>query len=301
MRSKKLNPNSLQKKELDALVFLLDDPDQEVNKMVIDKLISCGPGIVPDLENLTQKVPDIQIQQKLEFVIQTILHEEVTDRMKNWVHSDRDNLLEAALIIAKYNTPSIDENKLRADVEKLKRDIWLEMNYNLTPLEQVNVFNHVFYSINGFTANNQNLFDASNNFIDTLLETRKGNPVSLGLLYLILARELEMPVYGVNLSQHFILSYHSHALEENEKENEIRKSILFYINCLNKGIIFSRDDISLFLKRINIEPQPHHYVPCDNLTIITLLVNNLIQAYEMNGIADKVNDYLKLKDILRLQ
>ncbi len=160
--------------------------------------------------------------------------------------------------------------------------------------------NELFYSICGFAANSNNLFDAQNNFLIEVLETRKGNPVSLGLLYMVLARELGMPVYGVNLAQHFILSYHTQQLEGTENDFEIRKSILFYINCLNKGIIFSRDDITLFLKRINVDPQPHHYVPCDNLTVINLLVNNLVHSYEMAGQVEKVQTMLKFKELLRV-
>lgn len=291
----------MKKKELSALVYLLEDPDQEVNRMVVDKLISCGPGILPELETLFTDKLEPLIRQRLEFVIRFLQQEEVTERMKKWVNGDRKDLIEPSLLIAKFQFPTLDEQQVRQDIDKLKREIWLEMNYNLTPLEQVNVFNHVFYSINGFSANNQNLFEANNNFLNLLIDTRKGNPVSLGLLYLILAHELGMPVYGVNLSQHFILSYHTRILEKNEKEHEVRKSILFYINCLNKGIIFTRDDISLFLKRINIEPQPYHYIPCDNLTIVTLLINNLIQSYEMSAQADKVEHYMKLKEILRIQ
>lgn len=290
---------TMNKTELDALIVLLDDPDQEVHKIVMDKLVSCGPGIIPDLESVSEKPLDLETQRRLEQVINAILFEDISVRLKTWVGGPKDDLLEPAILIAKFQYANLDETQLRADIDKIKKDIWLEMNYNLTPLEQVNVFNHVFYSINGFAANSQNLFDAENNYINKVLETRKGNPVSLGLLYMVLAKELGMPVYGVNLSQHFILSYHTQKLDGSEKDAEIRKSILFYINCLNKGIIFTRDDITLFLKRINVEPQPNHYVPCDNLTIVTLLVNNLVHSYEMAGRADKVQTMLKLKELLK--
>jgi hypothetical protein len=287
----------MEKKELDALIVLLDDPDQDVHRLVMDKLISCGPGIIPDLTSV--EVLEPETQKRLEQVINTIQFDDIAVRLKTWVGGKRDDLVEPAILISKFQYPSLDEAKVKSEIERVRKDIWLEMNYNLTPLEQVNVFNHVFYSINGFAANSQNLFDAENNFINKVLETKKGNPVSLGLLYLILAKGLGMPIYGVNLAQHFILSYHNHAIDESHNDFEIRKSILFYINCLNKGIIFTRDDITLFLKRINVEPQPHHYIPCDNLTVITLLVNNLIHSFEMAGRADKVQTMLKFKEVLK--
>jgi hypothetical protein len=289
----------MNKNELDALITLLDDPDQEVHRMVMDKLISCGPGILPDLETVGETVLDPDAHQRLEQVVSAIVFDDTAGRLRQWMDGDRSNLLEPAMLIARFQTPTLDEVKVRAELDRIRKDIWLEMNYNLTPLEQVNVFNHVFYSINGFAANAQNLFDADNNFINKVLETRKGNPVSLGLLYMVLAKELGMPIYGVNLAQHFILSYHNRLLDGTENEMEVRKSLLFYINCLNKGIIFTREDITMFLKRINVDPQPHHYVPCDNLTLVTLLVNNLLHSYEMAGRADKVQTMLKFKDVLK--
>lgn len=289
----------MRKKELNALLFLLDDPDQEVHKTVMEKLISCGPGIIPELETVQEKEMHPEALRRLEQVIKAIQFDEVAQRLRSWMDSDRSDLLEPAILIAKYHFPSLDENLLKQEIAKIRKEIWLEMNYNLTPLEQVNVFNHIFYSLNGFSANSANLFDANNNFINCVLETRKGNPVSLGLLYMILAKNLGMPVYGVNLAQHFILSYHNKMLTGVESEVEVRKSILFYINCLNKGIIFTRDDITLFLKRINVEPKPFHYVPCDNLTIVTLLVNNLVHSYELANQADEVETMLKFKEILK--
>lgn len=287
----------MEKNELNALITLLDDPDQEVHRMVMEKLISCGPGIIPDLTSV--EVLEPETQKRLEQVINAIQFDDIVVRLKQWVSGKKDDLLEPALLIARFQYPNLDEAVVKAEIERIRRDIWLEMNYNLTPLEQVNVFNHVFYSINGFAANSQNLFDAENNFINSVLETKKGNPVSLGLLYLILAKGLGMPIFGVNLAQHFILSYHNKMMDGTENDFEVRKSILFYINCLNKGIIFTRDDITLFLKRINVEPQPYHYVPCDNLTVVTLLVNNLIHSYEMAGRAEKVRTMLKFKEVLK--
>ena len=288
---------TMEKNELNALITLLDDPDQEVHRMVMEKLISCGPGIIPDLTSV--EVLEPETQKRLEQVINAIQFDDIVVRLKQWVSGKKDDLLEPALLIARFQYPNLDEAVVKAEIERIRRDIWLEMNYNLTPLEQVNVFNHVFYSINGFAANSQNLFDAENNFINSVLETKKGNPVSLGLLYLILAKGLGMPIFGVNLAQHFILSYHNKMMDGTENDFEVRKSILFYINCLNKGIIFTRDDITLFLKRINVEPQPYHYVPCDNLTVVTLLVNNLIHSYEMAGRAEKVRTMLKFKEVLK--
>ena len=286
-------------KELDALINLLDDPDKEVNKHVVNKLISLGPSIIPNLEEAWEKTFNPSVHSRLEDVIHIIHQDTLCTDLKEWALHHAEDLLQGAILISKHQYPDINILKIQNRVEKLKKDIWLEMNYNLTPLEQVNVFNHVLYSLNDFRSSGPEQHDPKNSYINCLLETKKGNSISLGILYLVVAHHLQMPVYGVDLPQHFILSYHNHVLQPEDDEQLIRSSILFYINAFNKGVIFTRDDITGFLENINQMPKPENYIPCSNVQVICSMVNHLISCYEINGSLDKVNDLLKMKDALK--
>ena len=287
------------KNELAALINLIDDPDLEVSKHVVAKLISLGPSVIPDLEEAWEKSFNPAVHTRLEDVIHIIHQDTLCADLKEWSQNHSDDLLQGAILVAKHQYPEINVLKIQNHIEKLKKEIWLEMNYNLTPLEQVNVFNHVLFGLNDFRANGQELHDANNCYINCLLESKKGNPISLGILYLVLANHLQMPVYGVDLPRHFILSYHNHVLQPEDDENAIRGSILFYINAFNKGIIFSRDDITQFLQHSNHEPKPENYSPCSSVQVIHSLINHLISCYEISGYADKVNDLLKMKNALK--
>lgn len=288
----------LKENELSALINLLDDPDQEVYRHVTDRLITLGTAIIPSLEAAWEKTFDPDLHYRLEELIHLIQFETLLKDLKRWTKKRQDNLLEAAILIARYQYPDLRVTKINAQIEKLSKEIWLEMNYNLTPLEQVNVFNHVLFQLNGFWGNTANLHDPQNAYLNILLETKKGNPVSLSLLYLILADKIKMPVYGINLPQHFVLSFHKDILEPDEAEQKVKSSLLFYINPFNKGVIFSRDDITMFLKKLNVTPQSSHYLPCTNRDIILALVNSLIHAYELAGVADKVTELTKMKEVL---
>ena len=285
-------------KELEALITLLDDPDHEIYNHVYSKLSSIGAEIIPALENVWEKTFDPLLHKRIEDLIHGIQFEQLCKELNHWSKYNSDNLLNGALLISKYQYPDFSRLAVMDKIEKLKREIWLEMNYNLTPLEQVNVFNHVLYGLNGFGANTLNIQDPQNCYFNKLIETKKGNPISLGILYLILAEQMRMPVYGVDLPQHFILSYHKNFISDADSENQIKSSVLFYINPFNKGIIFTREDINLFLKKLNLDPKPKHFIPCNNVEIIKVLINSLIHCYELSGSIDKVNELIKLKEFL---
>jgi regulator of sirC expression with transglutaminase-like and TPR domain len=114
--------------------------------------------------------------------------------------------------------------------------------------------------------------------ISQVLESKKGNQISLAIIYSIIAQKLDIPVYGVNLPQHFILAY-----VDESQETEFEGGILFYINAFNKGFIFGRRDVDMFLKQLNLKFDKQFYEPCSNPDIIKRVLRNLISAYENAG------------------
>jgi regulator of sirC expression with transglutaminase-like and TPR domain len=151
----------------------------------------------------------------------------------------------------------------------------------------------VFYNIHGFTGNTSNHQDPQNSYLSQVLETKKGNQISLAIIYSIIAQKLDIPVYGVNLPQHFILAY-----VDETQETEFEGGILFYINAFNKGFIFGRRDVDMFLKQLNLKAEKQFYEPCSNADIVRRVLRNLISAYENLGSAEKVAELNELLNIV---
>ncbi len=286
-------------KELNALINLIDDPDTEISKHVTEKLISFGPSIIPNLEEASEKPFNPVVHSRLKEVIHIIHRDTICSDLKEWATNYSEDLLQGAVLVARYQYPDIHVFKIQNHIDKLKKEIWLEMNYNLTPLEQVNVFNHVLYGMNDFRSSDAKENNPNDCYINCLLESKKGNSISLGILYLILSGYLQMPVYGINLPDQFVLSYHNHLLQPDDDEQSVRSSILFYINSMYRGAIFSREDITQFLIKTNHEPKPQYYVPCSNIEVINLLMDYLISGYEKEGANEKVSDLEKMKKALK--
>lgn len=284
--------------ELDALIHLLDDPDGEVYRHVTDKLISLGTSVIPTLESAWERTFDPVLHSRLEELIHTIQFETILRDLRKWASKKSPTLLDGMLIVSRYQYPDQAAAKINDTIERLADQIAMEMSYHLPPLEQVNIFNHVLFSLNGFSGNTQNIHDPQNHFLKYVLESRKGNPVSLSILYLILAEQVKMPVYGITLPQHFVVSFHKDFLSESDSQAWIKNSILFYINPFNKGIIFNRDDITIFLKKLHVTPKPYHYLPSSNIEILAALLNSLIVSYELAGVQEKITELTRMKEIL---
>lgn len=279
-------------KEIASLIRLLDDPDPEIFRHVEDKLLSYGEDIISLLESEWEQSFDAVLQERLINLIHKIQFESVKNDLALWYHSGAFDLLNGILIINRYQYPDIDEQKVINQIENIKRDIWLQLLYEASPVEKVKLINHIFYNIYGFKGNTTNHKDPQNSYISQVLETKKGNQISLAIIYSVIAQKLDIPIYGVNLPQHFILAY-----EDGENRSNEDTSVLFYINVFNKGYIFGRKDIDMFLKQLKIQPDRAFYEPCSNVDITKRVLRNLISSYEELGSEEKVREIRLLLDI----
>lgn len=278
--------------EIDALLKLLDDPDEEIYQHVQQRLLEYGNEAISYLENAWEQSLDTLLQERIENIVHTIQFNNVKEDLNLWYQSGAFDLLQGALVINRYQYPDLDEQAIINQIEDIKREIWLGLQLEMSSIEKIKLINHIFYNQYGFSGNTKNHHDPQNSYLNQVLESKKGNQISLAIIYATLAQKLDIPVYGVNLPQHFILGY----IDENNEEKEY--GVLFYINAFNKGAIFGKHDVDQFLRQLNLDPQPGFYSPCSNTEIIRRVIRNLISAYENLGATDKVEELKELQDIL---
>lgn len=282
------------KSEIHALIQLLDDPDETIFNQVKDKLKSYGVDVIPSLESFWEfNDYDMLFQQRIESLIHDIQFDTLKQELGEWKTKGANDLFEGALLVAKYQYPDLDERKLYQKLDQIERDVWLEMNDDLTAFEKVKVLNHILFDVHNFRGNKKNYHSPQNSYINHVLETSKGNPLSLAIIYIVVARRSKMPIFGVNLPNHFVVCY----LDEYNLSaliNDTDSNVMFFINPFSLGTIFNHKEIDQFLSELNIAPEEKFYEPCDNVTIIKRMLTNLIYSYNKSGYLDKVDEVHQL-------
>ena len=278
-------------KEVIALITLLDDPDEVIYSQVKDRFVILGPPAIPHLETAWENSFDAIMQKRIEIIIHTIQFEILQKALKKWAIEEQEDLLKGILILSRYQYPDLNETKIRKDLGQIKQDVWLELNDDLTAIEKVKVLNHILFEVHQFSGNITNYHAPQNSFINNVLESKKGNPLMLSVLYMLICKELNIPIYGINLPQHFVLAYlndYANLIDVNNKT--LSNNILFYIKPFSKVLIFNQKDIDQFLKQLNLEPEAKYYIPCSNIEIVKRSLNNLIFSYEKLGYLEKVDE-----------
>lgn len=271
--------------ELNALVSLLDDSDGEVKNHVRNKIISLGTEIIPFLEQKWETTFNPEIQKEIEELVHDLQFSLLKNRLEDWKNKADHDLLTGLWIVNTYQYPDLDFAKLNAEMHQIYFEVWTAFKNDLQPYEQIKIINSVLFNTLRFSANTKNFHSPGNSMISTVLDTKRGNPISLCAIYLLVAKKLGLPIYGVNLPNLFVLSYKS-------------KDITFYINAFNKGLIFSRKDIFNYLDHLKIEPRDEFFEPCETKQIILRTLRNLAQSFEKLGETEKFEEVQEMIAIL---
>ena len=277
--------------EIRALINLLEDPDEEIYRQVSQVILSQGIDIIPELERTWEKSLNEKLQDRIERLIQEIHFGNIEQYLTNWVETGGKDLLEGAVIVSRLQYPELSLNYLNGIIDDFRQDIWLELNPNLTALEKVRIMNHFLFEVHKFSGNVYNMYSPQNSYINQVLETKKGNPVSLSIVYICIAQRLGIPILGINLPRNFLVAYM-------DESNTFEEPVLFYINPYSKGSVVGKKELENFLIQQGIEPTEKHFVPCTNLDIIQRLILNLIMAYDKMGYKEKISDFQKLLKIV---
>jgi regulator of sirC expression with transglutaminase-like and TPR domain len=264
----------LDSKEIKALVSLLDDPDREVFDHVKDKILSMGNEMIALLEKEWSKNLNPLVQNRIESLIYELQVEERTKRFMEWKNSYEQDLLKGLWLVSTIQYPEYELSELKREIEMLFLEVWQKYDINTKGRDTIAELNNILFQELKFSANTKNFHSPENSMLKSVLATKKGNPISLAMIYMILANKLKLPVFGVNLPNLFVLTY----MDDQEQ---------FYINVFNKGLIFTRTDIENYVDQLNLKRQDSFFSPCNNLEIIKRFLRNLIVSYDKNGQQDK--------------
>lgn len=285
-------------KEIQALLSLIDDPDEFVYESVSNRIISLGKDIIPNLEHFGETNVNNVLHEKIESLIHRLHFEDVKEDFTKWSKGTSE-LLGGALLIAKYAHPSMDTTVIFKEIEKLRRNIWLEMNSYLTPMEQINVIGSIvynYYKQKGIEINYEN---PDGFLLNKTLEFHKGNAFGNGTLLLILCGLLDVPVYAINIPKQFILGYFDRHHDVLNPVGHSSEKIKFYIDPVN-GQMYSHKDVENYLKKMSLPPTSSFFTPFDNKSIIVLLLAELKKCFDSNMQRSKIAEIETLIEIVVL-
>lgn len=283
-------------KQISALLNLIDDPDEEVFGAVSNKIVEYGRTIIPSLEHMWETTPNEEIQNRIELLIHKLHFTDLTEDFRQWSVSPHHELMVGALLSSKFQYPDLATAPVVQEIEKLRRNIWLELNNYLTPLEQIRIVTGILYGYYGLKGNEISYTEVNDFLIHKVLETKKGNQLSNGLIYLILCELLDIPVKAIGVPRQYVLAYFKPGYSS-ETTSDFLSKIEFFIDPTS-GQVFTHKDIESYFKRIAVPPIHAYFRPFSNNRVIQNLLEEMSHCFEEEKDVYKKNELLELAALL---
>lgn len=285
--------------EIAALFHLIDDPDKEVYTTVSERIISFGKPIIPNLEHLWENTPDEKVQGRIEILIHHLHYRDLKTELDEWSQKPEHDLLTGTLLVSRYMYPEMAITPVLQEMEKLRRMIWLELNDYLTSLEKINVVTTILYKYHSLLGTDINPSQPDTFLVDKAIDTKRGNMIANGILYVCLCEMLDLPIKVLNVPGQFVLAYLKEEINIEETEGSLIEHILFYVDPLS-GTPFTRTEMVKYLKRVNapFEKIPSYFIPMNNKSIIRFQLEELARCFDDDKNKYKQEELLQLATIL---
>jgi len=284
-------------REIKALLHLIDDPDEEVFGTVSDRIISYGRGIIPNLEWLWENTVQDTVQERIEMLIHRLHYRDLTEDFQRWKTSSYHDLLTATLLVSKFQYPDLATSPVLEEIEKLRRNIWLELNHYLTPLEQIHVLTSIIYGYYNLKGTEVGYQHPEEFLIHKVIETKRGNTIINGILYLLLSELLDIPVKAINIPRQFVLAYIKPELADEGAGKTAMEKVEFFIDPMS-GQVFTHKDVMNYFTRINVAPAELHFKPVSHIRIMQSLLEEFSKCFETESSLYKKTELQMLSRML---
>lgn len=279
------------KGEIESLIYLLEDPDPEVQKGVRDRFFELGETAVPLLDQYrTQSVRDSE-KDAIQEIIYSITSETIFEQFASVVEKgidDRESLEEALLVLCRFGNPTIRVDEYREKLNELSYGISRKISYTPSMSEKMQILLQYVFRELRFRGDSENYHHPDNAYLDRVIDRRKGLPIMLSVVVLSLAHRIGLPFYGVNMPIHFMLMY----------ENPAHPVL---IDPFDGGAIVTYNQCFYFLKKNGIEPRPEHLSRASELDILIRCIRNLMNSYAKEKDEKRIQDLRNLLQITELQ
>lgn len=251
-----------------ALVRLLDDEDPAVEAVVRERILQCGGEALTWLVEF-EFDPNPTIRRRVSGLLKSLRRQRADNEFLALCLSQGEDFdLEGAVwSLATTCYPDISVEGYRAMLDTYALELGDRLPASGASADEVlGCLNDYLFSQQGFSGNEIDYYDPENSYLNRVLDRRMGNPVSLCLVYLFVARRLRLPVSGIGMPGHFLCRYQTPTQE-------------LFIDAFNRGRVLSKSDCVKYLMQVSYGYQEGLLSPASPRRILLRICSNLHQVY----------------------
>lgn len=271
MTSTRPQTTSLSDAEQRALLLLLADEDPAVYQTVRQRILAEGDSALAWVEPATRS-NDPALRRRAMEILRHVNSRNADDRFLAFCLNSGEDLdtEEGVMLLAQTQFPEINVHGYGALLDNYAADLRERLDFGGPAAQIVGGINEYLFKHLGFHGNEQNYYEAENSYINKVIDRRKGNPISLCLIYLFLARRLHLPIAGIGMPGHFLCRFQTTTDE-------------LFIDAFNNGKILSKGDCVKYLLHTRDGFKEAYLSPITPRRTLLRVCSNLHQIYSQQN------------------
>ncbi len=269
---KQLAFNESQKR---ALLTLLTDDDLEVYYSIRNTIVEQGAGARDWLKDHALSSDPVLRRRSQEIVD----HFERRDADNSFLifclkNGEDLDVERGAWLLSKTQYPQINISAYHALLDSYAGDLKDRIDFGARPDRILATINYYIYQEQKFLGNVKDYYDPDNSYLSMVVDRKMGNPISLSLLYILVARRLHLPVAGIGMPGHFICRFQSSREE-------------IYIDPFRKGKLMTKGECMKILIHSGHDYHEGFLSPVTPRQILKRMCSNLHHTYTTHDMADE--------------
>jgi regulator of sirC expression with transglutaminase-like and TPR domain len=270
--------------ELKALISLLDDEDAKHLEALCRHILEIGKPAVPYLEARCAAA-DPPVRGRIEGLLRDIRLQDLKMGFRSLAAAREADLERGAFLISRLGYPQLDEAKYRRWLDETAVSVGKPMAPGDDPRPLLRKLNIRLFEDLGFTGNSHRYYDPDNSYLNRVVDTRRGIPISMSILYILLGRRLGLPLAGAGLPGHFMV------LVQWERQP-------FFLDPFHEGRALTAGQCREFLLSLGYPFHERYLIPCTHRDILARMMHNLISIHHKSGRPRDAQSLTELVDIL---
>lgn len=251
-----------------AIVTLLEDPSEDVQHLMEEQLVKFS---MPELRELREKICELNLE--IAFHLDDLLQQKklvsFIDELGQIANSGVYDLEVLVCFIARFIESDLTDEMIVHELDQLaaKCKEYISTKRGIEPEQALTEY---LGQLCRFRGNDKNYYAVGNSSIHCLLKTKKGLPITLSILYVLIGKRVGIPVQGVALPGHFIAGI--------EKDGET-----IYLDPYNRGKAMSQEDCVSLVRRSGYPFSDDMLDTIDSRAIFFRILNNLKFVFQREG------------------
>ncbi len=273
----------LAERQKTALISLLADEDPAVYQTIRSTILSYGLEAIAWLRPYTLD-RDPVLRRRAQEIVYHLSRQDSDHRMLTFCLNQGEELdvEQGAWLLAQTQYPDINVAAYQALLDSFASELRERLAGQAGTDKILGIMSQYLFSELDFSGNEQNYYDPDNSYLNRVVDRRLGNPISLCLTYLVIARRLSLPVVGIGMPGHFLCRYQSSTGEA-------------YVDAFNRGRLLTKAECIKYLMQSGHGYLEGYLAPVSSRRMLLRMCANLHQIYvdlELSKEASRVQRYI---------